>query len=86
MIWTDGSSYTGNWVKGIQHGRGKMTFPNGTIKDGYFENNIFKGETPTQRLQIEMKNNFESKKISLGKHSKMFGNNHQLLPIMEKPR
>jgi len=24
-----------------------MTFPNGTLKDGYFENNIFKGETPT---------------------------------------
>lgn len=47
MTWTDGSSYIGNWVKGIQHGRGKMMFPNGTVKDGYFENNIFKGDSPT---------------------------------------
>jgi hypothetical protein len=31
-----------------------MTFPNGNIKDGYFENNIFKGETPTIRLQHEL--------------------------------
>ena len=24
---------------------GKMTFPDGTIKEGYFENNTFKGVT-----------------------------------------
>jgi hypothetical protein len=24
---------------------GKMTFPDGTVKEGYFENNIYKGAT-----------------------------------------
>ena len=26
---------------------GKMTFPDGTVKEGYFENNIFKGTSAT---------------------------------------
>lgn len=43
MYWTDGSVYKGEWNKGIQHGRGVMTFPDGRIKDGLFENNVFKG-------------------------------------------
>lgn len=48
MYWTDGSVYKGEWKKGIQHGRGVMTFPDGRIKDGYFENNVFKGATQIQ--------------------------------------
>jgi len=44
MTWTDGSSYEGEWVQGIQHGVGRMMFPDGTTKDGIFENNVFKGE------------------------------------------
>ena len=43
MYWTDGSVYKGEWNKGIQHGKGIMTFPDGRVKDGYFENNVFKG-------------------------------------------
>jgi hypothetical protein len=43
MFWTDGSVYQGEWKQGIQHGYGKMTFPDGTIKEGKFENNIFVG-------------------------------------------
>ena len=43
MVWTDGSTYKGEWVKGIQNGKGVMTFPDGRIKDGFFEKNIFKG-------------------------------------------
>mgnify|MGYP000846670189 FL=1 len=43
MYWTDGSVYKGEWIKGIQHGKGIMTFPDGRIKDGMFEDNIFKG-------------------------------------------
>ena len=43
MYWTDGSIYKGEWKKGIQHGRGVMTMPDGRIKDGIFEANIFKG-------------------------------------------
>ena len=46
MYWTDGSIYKGEWFKGIQHGKGIMTFPDGRIKDGLFENNVFKGEMP----------------------------------------
>jgi len=36
MTWTDGSIYEGDWQKGIQHGYGIMTFPNGDDKEGYF--------------------------------------------------
>jgi uncharacterized protein YodC (DUF2158 family) len=43
MKWTDGSIYTGNWVRGIQNGYGRMIFPDGTIKEGIFECNLYKG-------------------------------------------
>ena len=43
MKWTDGSIYQGEWNKGIQHGYGKMLFPNSTVKEGYFEFNVYKG-------------------------------------------
>ena len=42
MLWTDGSMYEGEWIRGIQHGIGRMVFPDGNAKEGYFENNIFK--------------------------------------------
>jgi hypothetical protein len=43
MTWTDGSCYKGEWLNGIQHGIGAMSFPDGRIKEGIFENNIYKG-------------------------------------------
>jgi hypothetical protein len=46
MRWTDGSIYIGHWARGIQNGYGKMIFPNGRVKEGYFENNIYKGVKP----------------------------------------
>jgi hypothetical protein len=30
----------------VQHGYGRVVFPDGTIKEGYFENNIFRGASP----------------------------------------
>ena len=44
MIWTDGSYYEGSWIRGIQHGLGKIVFPDGNCKEGHFENNVFKYE------------------------------------------
>jgi|APSaa5957512535_1039671.scaffolds.fasta_scaffold283317_1 hypothetical protein len=44
MIWTDGSIYYGDWKGGIQHGMGRMVFPDGSTKEGLFENNVFKQE------------------------------------------
>ena len=41
MRWTDGSYYEGQWDAGIQHGVGKMVLPNGVIKEGIFENNVW---------------------------------------------
>lgn len=32
-----------------------MSFPDGTVKDGFFENNIFKGETASPKLLLELK-------------------------------
>lgn len=42
MLWTDGSIYEGEWVRGIQHGLGRIVFPDGQFKEGIFENNIYK--------------------------------------------
>ena len=42
MLWTDGSIYEGEWVKGIQHGIGRIVFPDGSFKEGWFENNVYK--------------------------------------------
>ncbi len=41
MKWVDGSVYKGEWVNGVQHGRGEMVFSDGTYKKGLFENNVF---------------------------------------------
>lgn len=49
MVWTDGSKYIGQWIRGIQHGYGKMVFPDGTFKEGYFENNIYVGHVPSKQ-------------------------------------
>ena len=43
MTWTDGTSYVGEWCHGIQHGHGKMIMPDGTVKEGYFDCNVYKG-------------------------------------------
>ena len=56
MMWTDGSRYEGAWIKGIQHGFGKMIFPDGTVKDGLFENNVFKCEVASNKPQNEYAN------------------------------
>lgn len=46
MYWIDGSVYKGDWVKGVQHGLGCLTLPDGTIKEGPFENNVYMGKLP----------------------------------------
>lgn len=46
FTWIDGSTYVGQWERGIQHGWGRVVFPDGTKKEGYFENNIFRGNIP----------------------------------------
>jgi hypothetical protein len=33
---------TSDMATGIQHGLGSMSFPDGRIKEGIFENNIYK--------------------------------------------
>ena len=38
--------YDGYWEGGIQHGRGRMVFPDGTEKEGLFADNIFQHELP----------------------------------------
>ena len=53
MKWTDGSFYIGEWLRGIQHGLGKMVFPDGTFKQGYFENNQFIGPLPRDQMPLE---------------------------------
>jgi hypothetical protein len=42
MYWTDESIYKGMWVHGIQHGLGLMMFPDGAVRVGFFEENVYK--------------------------------------------
>lgn len=57
MEWTDGSTYEGEWKKGIQHGWGTMSFPNGKVKEGYFEDNMFRGDvTKSEYSAIQSEN------------------------------
>ena len=44
MIWKDGSIFEGKWANGIQHGFGKMSFPDGSFKQGMFLNNVFQNQ------------------------------------------
>jgi hypothetical protein len=38
----DGSSYKGEWMRGVQNGMGTMVYPDGSSKEGEFANNVFK--------------------------------------------
>jgi hypothetical protein len=55
MLWTDGSMYEGEWILGIQHGLGRMVFPDGSSKEGYFENNVFKYSLMNGSSQLSLK-------------------------------
>lgn len=40
MNWADGTVYEGQWVKGVQSGKGRLRLPNGSLKVGIFKENI----------------------------------------------
>jgi len=50
MRWTDGSVYKGEWVRGIQHGKGKMIYPDGSVIEGVFANNVYKGPEEPEKV------------------------------------
>lgn len=37
MLWGDGRKYEGLWKNGQQHGKGKLTLPNKSVKVGIWE-------------------------------------------------
>lgn len=39
MYWADGTSYKGQWVKGVQHGEGEVV-ENGNLKKAQFRQNV----------------------------------------------
>jgi hypothetical protein len=43
-VHTDGNTYTGMFVQGRKHGRGKNTFSNGNVYEGEFKNDVIEGE------------------------------------------
>jgi hypothetical protein len=44
MTWRDRVQYRGEWVDGVQHGKGSMHDENGReVKSGNYENNVFTG-------------------------------------------
>ena len=54
MHWLDGTVYCGKWMFGAQHGKGKLTLPDGDVKEGIFENNVYIGEVPEDYVSEEM--------------------------------
>jgi len=40
MHWADGTTYEGEWEKGVQCGKGKLLMPDGTMKVGIFKDNV----------------------------------------------
>ena len=65
MFWIEGSKYEGEWQKGIQHGFGKMIYSDGTYKEGYFENNIFKIAIEKDKYMNNL-NYFQSRSSNTG--------------------
>jgi MORN repeat len=40
MTWNEGTVYLGNWTHDIQNGYGKLIYPDGSVKEGIYENNV----------------------------------------------
>ena len=56
MYWADGTIYKGDWIKNSRQGYGLMTFPDGRLKEGQFDTNVFQGQTKMPK-EVEYKNN-----------------------------
>ena len=56
MHWADGTTYEGEWVKGVQSGKGKLKLPDGTLKIGIFKDNLIieehHSEMPAYAIQL----------------------------------
>lgn len=61
MKWVNGTVYEGNWVNGVQQGEGKLTMPDGNVKEGNFQNNVFIDKVGTdidqEKSEEEIKEN-----------------------------
>ena len=44
MRWNDGSSYKGEWHKGMQDGWGILQLPNGKVREGMWKKNKYVGK------------------------------------------
>jgi hypothetical protein len=53
MYWNDGTIYKGEWQLGAQHGAGELILPNGEVKKGFFENNVFQVETKVKPQNLK---------------------------------
>mmetsp|Transcript_12165 Transcript_12165/g.12169 ORF Transcript_12165/g.12169 Transcript_12165/m.12169 type:complete len:95 (-) Transcript_12165:186-470(-) len=86
MTWNDQTCYEGDWFRGIQHGYGKLIYPDGTSKEGYFENNIYIGKVkkePENLNSISSNKMFSiGSKLNLSKSSPKLG----LVNLQDKER
>lgn len=83
MRWTDGSVYLGQWHRGIQHGYGKMIFPDGTIKEGNYESNIFKENS--QIVEAEIPSELKDTNFNISKLDPKSETKELKLPAINKP-
>jgi hypothetical protein len=61
MYWTDGSIYKGEWINGIQHGKGTMSLTDGLCKAGIFKNNTFIEEVKEEEDEYLDDTDFDAK-------------------------
>ena len=83
MRWTDGSVYLGQWHRGIQHGYGKMIFPDGVIKEGNYENNIYKENL--QVVESEIPSELKDANFNISKLDPKGEAKELKLPMINKP-
>lgn len=57
MFWTDSSFYKGEWMNGIQNGKGQIYLVGGDIISGIFENSMLVQVMPSiYEKQMEISN------------------------------
>jgi hypothetical protein len=93
MYFTDGTIYKGNWSRGLQTGRSVMILPDGSVKEGFFSNNIFYGDnsptsgseksfnfrSPVEKMKL-MHHNYSQSSLVTVKHHQ----SNTELPLIDK--
>jgi len=69
MEFSDGSVYEGDWLRGLQSGKGRMVGKNGAVMEGNFKNNVFYGNKVPAELSLSSRQHSQRSKWRSNVHS-----------------